>query len=507
MKINFKPIITRNIENMHPVGVLSGSDAYFSHLARKILNELSRNKVLATNFSKWLRDISLISTAYFEDVVSGLGLFAGFRKIHGQISGKKLPFFTLDENYLDNEINIEDLQFLIWTIMQESVNEEAKAQFLSIENPGIMMIASIIMEVLEKEYETAPENEKLHDLLHGHIYDDFFEFRSLLAWLHYDSYLSMNYPNRAVETGWRELEKKSGSYLPMPQEQFIYSWKFNRIFSAVGTPLAVKATDWWKAITENEEILNILNTLEYRTHSHYRIKTNDGSLMEISPILNEEETLVVDCNSFQSNDEKKEKGTIFAALVKFKDLWQMNGFMSFSNDSDEVLKTEKEKEKKEKETKQKFLFTYEKFIKHTENKPFVFFKTFDEWIDFWKQVFPDVKDMSGMYTNEMKSGENFAMFIHPAIGTATIPDIALLIKMQGNELYDGKAAGEQGIALLCGVIPVPLELLEYVIENNLLPDAKLNSLTSVAHGKHLVQDNMWFIVRMFQPELFNDKMM
>ena len=503
MKINFKPIIIKDIEKMHPIRVWSESDAYFVQLARKILNELNRKKIIGADFSGWLWDISLKSALYFEDVISRLGLFAGLRKMHTQMFGEKLPFFTLNSDYLDDEINREDLQFLIWTIMQESVNETDDIRFLNIENPGIVMIASTIMNILEEEYETAPENEKLHSLLHEHSYDNFFEFRAILSWLHYDSYLSMNYPNNAIADSWQELNNQSDEHLPMPKEQFLYSWKYNRIFWAACTPLAVKAADWWKAITVNKEILNILNAIEYRTHSFYKIKEFNDAVIKVSPLLSDTETLDVDCNSFEGRNEGKGKETVSAALVKFKDLWQVNGFMSFADADNDTLKAEKDEKEKDERMKDNVLFTYQEIMKHTDNKPLVFFKTFDEWADFWKRVFPNVKNFDDPQTGDIKDEENLALFTHQTAGTTTIPDIAHIIKRPDNKLYDREAAKEHGLALLCGTISVPLELLEYVIKNNLLPDVKLNSLKGEAHGRQLVQDNIWFIVRFFQPELFN----
>lgn len=503
MKINLKPIITKDIEGMHPKNALSESDVYFAHLARKILSELSRNKLIDTDFSGWLRDISLKSAVYFEDVISGLGLFAGLRKMHGQMFGKKLPFFTLDSDYLDDEINIEDLQFLIWIIMQKSATETDNLRLLNIENPGIVTVASTVMNILEKEYETAPENEKLHDLLHEHAYSDFLEFRSILEWLHYDSYLSTTYPNWVIMDSFQLLIKQFADRIPQLREQFEHSWRLNHIFWAGCTPLTVKAVDWWKAITGNREILNILNAMEYRAMSYYRIKKFKDATVKVSPLLNDMETLDVDCNSFKGKSEGKGKKSIYVSLVKFKDLWQANGLMSFGSDDGEVLKAEKEKEEKAEKDRQNILFTYEQMMERTKNRPLVFFKTFDKWLDFWEWAFPSMNNFEEIHTDEMKAKKNLAVFVNQTSGVTAIPDVAQIIKTPDNKLYDRKVAEEQGIALLCGTIQAPLELLEYVIENNMLPDVKINSPKGEAYSRQLVPDDMRFIVRFFQPELFN----
>lgn len=505
MKFNINPITVKNIEAIHPIIVQSESDAYFAQLARKILKELSRNKLIVSNFASRLWTISLKSAAYFEDVVSGLGLFAGFRKMHGKMFGKKLPFLTLSNSYLDNEINLEDLQFLIWMIMQESANEYEDIRFLSAENPDIMPLASMIMDILEQEYETAPENETLHYWLHEHTYDDFFQLRDILKWLHYKSYLSLNYPNYAIERSQQELKKYRKNSLTIPQKQFLCYLESNRIFDAVCSPLAVKAVNWWKEVTTSKQIIDILNTIEYKDYSHYKINESGDGILKILPILNDNETLNVDCSSFDKIDGEKDKEAVFVALVKFKDLWQVNGFISLDNSIDDMIKTAKAEKETDEKTKKSVLFSYEKIMEHTGNKQLVFFKTFDEWVDFRKTIFPSVENLNDPYGNKLKDEENFAVFVHPTAGTTALPyDIARMIKTPDNKLYDKEVADEQGIALLCGVIRLPLELLKYLIENKLLPDVKLNSQRGEAHGRKLIQDNMWFIVRFFQPELFNE---
>ena len=505
MKTNYKPITTKDIEDMHPKNVLSESDVYFAHLARKILSELSRNKLIDADFSGCLRDISLKLTAYFEDLISGLGLFAGLRKMHGQMFGKKLPFFTLGNDYLDDEINIEDLQFLIWIIMQKPANEIDNFRLLNVEKSEIVTVASTVMNILEKEYETAPENEKLHNMLHEHVYSDFSEFRSILEWLYYGSYLSTTHPNLALLDEVKKLLKRFDDYhIPLVKEKFMSSWKLNRIFEPGCTPLTVKATDWWKAITGNSEILNILDKVEYRKTAYYKIKNLKDAAVKVSPLLNDMEMLDMDCNSFRGRTDGKGKKTIYTTLVKFKDLWQANGFMLFVDNESEILKGLKEKAEKEELDRQNILFTYEQMMDCTGNRPLLFFKTFDKWIDFWKQSFPYVRNIEEIHTDEMKAEKNLAVFVNQTSGVTAVPDAAPLIKAPDNKLYDRKVAEEQGIALLCGAIQTPLEMLEYVIENNMLPNVKLNSPKGEAHGRQLVQDNMRFIVRFFQPELFNN---
>jgi hypothetical protein len=86
-----------------------------------------------------------------------------------------------------------------------------------------------------------------------------------------------------------------------------------------------------------------------------------------------------------------------------------------------------------------------------------------------------------------------------------MPDLAKLLKVPGNKLYSAEDSNHYGLGLLAGGYAVPLEFLEYIVNNNYIPDVAMNSLKGANHGKRLLQDNKWFIVRFFQPDLFCKK--
>jgi len=167
------------------------TDQYNVSVANRILKEL-KNNILVRELTPRhiIRRIALIAAGYFEDVISGLGLFDGFRKIHLSLYNRPLPFLD-PVDYLDDEINIEDVKFLVWTVLQENQNEifsmvaHDKVQMINIESGQIELISQLTYTVLSKEYETAPENEKLRDLLHAYTADKpFIFFRKLVKWLH-----------------------------------------------------------------------------------------------------------------------------------------------------------------------------------------------------------------------------------------------------------------------------------------------------------------------------------
>ncbi|MDR2563775.1 MAG: DUF3843 family protein [Prevotellaceae bacterium] len=507
---NLKRIPIVELQQFHPKGMASNTDSYFISIANKIFAQLRSTNSLIKDFGvERLKNFSVKAAAYFEDVVSQLGLFDGFRKINQKLYGKILPFYTFDQDYYEDDVNLQDIQFLVWTAMQEKFNEKDADFFINPENIGIELISDIIMDVLEEEYETAPENEILRNYLHEFEFSNIFELRQLLHWLYYNSYLSTNYPNRSFSETKNEIDKNQAKRLGMNLEDLFYLLENSKIFFDVCTPSAINVVEWLKKITRNAGLLNRLKEIDYRGHCAYRVLETNDKTIKISPFDESKSILQVARNSMSILDKnlaqfEPGKMSIKCSLVFFDGLWHINGAAFFVVINKELLDKESEKIEEKKHYKTTMEYNYTTFMKATNNKQLMFFKNFDEWKIFWLQVFPDT-DRNDPMLNDVSivNEKDFVMFISENDGTYTLPEIAAMIKMQENKYYDKVFAEDHGLAILTGAYPVSLIFIEYLINNNLIPDAGINSLRGKEHGNKLIQNNMHFIVRFFQPDLYN----
>ena len=151
-------------KTLHPYSGSVPTDLYYITLANKVLaairavetslEESDYRKIDETE----QKELACILTAYFEDIISQTGIFQAFTRIHGKRFGKPLPFYTLDEDYTPGEINIEEVQFLVWHYHMQLNNLDIP---YSPTLDTFAAIASDVMEIFETEYESAPENEKL----------------------------------------------------------------------------------------------------------------------------------------------------------------------------------------------------------------------------------------------------------------------------------------------------------------------------------------------------------
>ena len=99
------------------------TDQFYVRLCNRLKELCYRNTGLVSEFKELEENdyevLSCMAAAYFEDVVTGTGVFQTFVRICRKKCGKTLPFFHMEEydEYLEDDINEPDLEFLIWYYM------------------------------------------------------------------------------------------------------------------------------------------------------------------------------------------------------------------------------------------------------------------------------------------------------------------------------------------------------------------------------------------------------
>jgi len=485
---------------LHPLSLQSSTDFYYIQLSNRILKLLEENIAVNEFSSSLKRQFAIVAAAYFEDVISNIGVWKGFRQIHFDKYGRYLPFLeTTDDYYLD-EINPEDIQFLIWSILQFDVIENEELRFLNIENPIISYVSLIIYEILDKEYESAPENEAFYNAVHSpRLASDFYLFREFVKWIHSKSYLSGLYPEKLINSQKEKLKNSTDDYFKKNYNAINYAISNSMIFTSPCSPLAISSTEWFAEITTDIKVKEIAKSLEYKKTANYLIVDFDEDVIKVKQIDDQSVMLDLDANSLESKEPFKTSNTVTCELAYFDRKWQVNGMAAFGLVDDKNNLKQDNLKQNEIESK---IHTYQTTLTKNNGSPIAFFKNAKELATFLLKLFPD-SPRDQLYPKDMKNDENIVVFTHPTLGLVMLPDMATLIKSKNNSLYNNRDASDHAISILCGAYVCPRVLLEYLITNNLIPDAYINSLKGTEYGRKLVQKNLDFIIRFFQPELYS----
>ena len=162
-------------------------DSYYTQLANRVYDLVNISPLKERLTEEATKSLCCDVVGYFADILSGTGLWATFLSHHRSLYGRILPFFPA-ENYYDGEVNREDLRVLLWYLL---CTHDSLHEILSPLDDRLVATADTIYDLLESEYETAPDSPLLQEFCLPELNDtDDPEARYRFAeWLFWDSFL------------------------------------------------------------------------------------------------------------------------------------------------------------------------------------------------------------------------------------------------------------------------------------------------------------------------------
>ncbi len=98
------------------------------------------------------RDVVLAVTGYYQDIVADGGLWRSFTRLHGERSGNPLPHYGRSEDYVDYELNLDDVRYVMWW----TIAGEQGSDILDPHDAELQALAMAFHLLLDGEYEAAP---------------------------------------------------------------------------------------------------------------------------------------------------------------------------------------------------------------------------------------------------------------------------------------------------------------------------------------------------------------
>lgn len=197
---------------IHPYTQQLPTDRYFVDLA----NRLYRICPLTEVPPVFKKKLCLYTAAYLEDIISDLGLWKAFTTRHEEWYGTPLPFYTLPQENLKEEINEEDIRFILWNTLAKAPYEHP---YINPLDPALAKTARLFFQLLDEVYETAPANNALSDYFHG--FKDSAEANHKLKWLFGHTYLTEPSVQEYIE----QVTETDMFIIPCgPLALFLYEW-------------------------------------------------------------------------------------------------------------------------------------------------------------------------------------------------------------------------------------------------------------------------------------------
>lgn len=320
---------------LHPYQGSARTDFYYTTIANKIygiLDNLLENEVSDEDYfyltEEEKKQLACTLTSYFEDIISQTGIFRAFTGEHNRMYNSPLPFFTC-KDYADDEINKEDIQFLIWHYFMQLNRGQIP---YSPETPLFTAIAEKVMEILDEEYGSAPENEKLQEffILPEKEQTNLYSLQARFAWLATESYLfqfngrqMQEEVNNMVETA---KENGTEEYLPDMVNVLCNDFAYNLV-----TEFMQRSPAQWLAILlgKDHPAYDALKNLSRKYSGYFDFVDEDKHNARFRHIITGEiiEVTQKSLKGFPA-DMKSDNVSLYAGFVRWQNEWWIMGLVN-----------------------------------------------------------------------------------------------------------------------------------------------------------------------------------
>ena len=245
MEITVKDYMERQPGNPH----VAETDQFYLWVALRLAKIWDESPWLRGLDDDTRRDVVLAVTGYFQDVVADGGLWRSFTRLHDRRHGSPVPHYGRSEDYVDYELNLDDVRYVIWwTIAGEGESR------LDPHDVELQALAMAFHKLLDEEYEQAPAPRQL--CIAGEVdLDDPADARRIYDyayWLYWRSFLlrpsSMAVMDRAMPEA-HAIIARAGESDARPLLQDLN----DRLMSTEPAgPIPLKTAQWLRLIIDDE---------------------------------------------------------------------------------------------------------------------------------------------------------------------------------------------------------------------------------------------------------------
>ena len=300
------------------------TDGYFLQLSNEVKHAITTN-IHSLVLQSYLqpKEIDMLAcflTSYFEDLISETNLWNSFVNKHKELYNKQLPFYFLEE-YYEDEINLQDVSFLIWYFMNTIQEEKFIAPF----NDFIIETAEKVMAIFDTAWDYAPENEYLKQFYQiDENETDYYEARAITDIVLFQSYLF--YPDTTKKIRESELELIKNSEDKEQLQMYLNDNRDYNLHKAHTRILSFTGKEWAaEIIGNNHPLKNDFLTISQRIRGYFFYKGQDDENVFIEHIASSKKFNLTK-KSFDQGDMLQEIDTIlFMGIVQWKNEWWFSG--------------------------------------------------------------------------------------------------------------------------------------------------------------------------------------
>lgn len=334
-----KKIYIKDWLELKPYESHKPTDTYYLKMANEIKSVFKNMDFLAFRLYLDETEINTLCcflVSYFEDVVSATNIFNTFRKEHKALYERPLPFYNI-RRYYEDEINKADVTFLSWYFL----NTVQQRDFALPHHKVFPAFADRVMDIFDREYEYAPENEALKPYYKiDENETDYYKIRGMVETILLGTYLF--HPDTALDMISEEEEifenkKNDKNLVPFLQEN-----RDSFYFKIRTRLLALSGTEWAAGLAGKEHPLySDIRSITQRISGFFLYKGQSEKTIQLEHIASGKK-FVLNKASFDHYAALTEIDTIlFMGIVRWQNEWWFSGIFYLQDFNADLILDEK----------------------------------------------------------------------------------------------------------------------------------------------------------------------
>ena len=472
-----------------PYPTVNSTDIYYTGIANRVYDTLKETK-LDTLFPtiEQVRRLCISIAGYFEDVISQNGIWQAFTSACLKEYGYRLPFFPTGEGYYPDEINKEDIQYLLWHHLQVARRTERIIYPL---HPVLALTAEFIYDILNDEYETAPENDRLHDFIYREADTDEAcgHYMAVATWLHYDSFFNIENVDSFLTLKNNFLEQTHDD----PEQVKVVVWGMytTLVLKNRRTPLALTTPEWMARLANGHKQLAAWKDVKVRKASCYMVERIADDTLTLKDLC-DNTTLQISQKNMETDTKHMVEGktTVICEFVKYAGQLYRIGTIAV-NDMNPGVQQYIDNEKAQRDTSSQKA-AYKAFVKAAGGKYVQYFKTNDDCERFLADKV-GYAFSQGVQLPQFKTQKGLMLMASPKSGITLQPGVLSCVKDADNPFYDAKKAEHNAINVIARANAIPYEVMCRLQDDGMWPDTAFNNCDNADEGRELAQKYLRFI--------------
>ena len=488
------------ITKRHPDMLYCPTDREYANLANEIYDMICKEFTFMDD--KEIRKACVSLALYFEDIHSGTHQFDAFTRLYRKMYGMYLPFYD-SRDASSSKADIDAMKFVLWL----SLVAERGGSILNPTNAAIADMAEDLFNYWNRRKHTISPNEELADhIFSEETQENPYFTRSVMVWLQNRSYLGRWYSNAVMEDdhyGVKNIFAKANKL------QLRELTEDCSVFEYRSWPLSIPTTKAYAEMIridmddQDDEVAAEIEKMEYAKLGIYKILGIDNENIIVEDFRKRRYNVLLDSFGNDIRKDAKRSTHIFGSFFSFRGDWYSNGHSLIFPMDDKQYAEYCEKENNEYSALHDYEGQYEELVERNGGKRLFFFNSQKD-VEKWLSTKIGVKQLASFPIAQFSMSEAFMAFLHPN-GQMLFTGGAECVKSPNNPYYD-KGEAEEGAMMLC-ILPKAShpDLVLYLIEHDLVPDAMLNDMNGKEHGRQLLQDNLDFMARCMRRDVESDK--